>query len=139
VIWYVLWLAVAAPWMLLSAAVQTPYLNWVLIDALAFAEIVSTDETFAKQQIGSAYTLADGSLIKLYGYKALRRGVRLVFVAIGWGWPAAVAYLNRGHLSPWSMARLAVYYALLLLGVLVGIGRRIRNLFSRQASADTAA
>jgi hypothetical protein len=35
---------------------HTPYLDWVLIDALTFAEIVSTDETFAKQQIGSAWS-----------------------------------------------------------------------------------
>jgi hypothetical protein len=54
--------------------------------------------------------------------------------AIAWGWPAVVVYLNDGHLSLWSMAGLGAYYALSLLGVLVGIGRKIRNLFSRQPS-----
>ena len=113
---------------------HTPYLDWVLIDALTFAEIVSMGEAFAEQKIGWAYELADGSLLKLYSYKALGWGLWLISVAIGWGWPAAVVYLSDGHLSPWGMAGLAAYYALLLLGVLVGIGRRIRNLFFRQPS-----
>ena len=112
---------------------HTPYLGWVLIDALTFAEIVSAGEAFAEQRIGWAYELADGSLLKLYGFKTFGWGLWLISVAIGWGWPAAVVYLNHGNLSPWSMAGLAAYDALSLLGVLVGIGRRIRNRF-RQPS-----
>ena len=113
---------------------HTPYMDWVLIDALTFAEIVSTGEAFAEQKIGSAYTLADGSLLKLYGYKTLGRGFWLIGVAIGWGWPAAVVYLSDGHLSPWGMAGLAAYYALLLRGVFILIGRKIGSLFSREPS-----
>ena len=99
---------------------------------MTFAEAVSTVEAFGKQKIGWAYELADGSLLKLYGYKALGWGLWLISVAIGWGWPAAIVYLNDGKLSPWGIAGLTAYYALLLLGLLVGIGRRVRNLFSRR-------
>jgi hypothetical protein len=113
---------------------HTPYLDWVLIDALTFVQCVSTVEAFAEQKIGWTYELADGSTLKLYGYKVLGWGLWLIGVAIGWGWPAVVVYLNDGHLSPWSMAGLAAYYALSLLGVLVGIGRKIRNLFTREPS-----
>jgi hypothetical protein len=114
---------------------RTPHLDWALIDALAFADIVSTVGALAEQKIGWAYELADGNMLKLYGYKALGWGLWLIGIAINWGWPAAaVVYLSNGHLSPWSMAGLAAYYALLLLGVLVGIGRRIRNLFFREPS-----
>jgi hypothetical protein len=113
---------------------HTPYLDWVLIDAVAFAQCVSTAEAFAEQKIGWAYELADGSLLKLYGYKALGWGLWLVSVAIGWGWPAAVVYLNYGNLSQWGLVGLAAYYALLLLGLLVGIGCRIKKLFSLQPS-----
>jgi hypothetical protein len=113
---------------------HTPYLDWVLIDALTFAQCVSTVEAFVEQRIGWAYELADGSLFKLYGYKALGWGLWLIGFAIAWGWPAVVVYLNDGHLSLWSMAGLGAYYALSLLGVLIGIGRKIRNLFSRQPS-----
>jgi hypothetical protein len=114
---------------------HTPYLDWVLIDALTFAEIVSTIEALAEQKIGWAYELADGSLLKLYGYKALGWGLWLIGIAISWGWPAAVVYLNYGSMSPWGIAGLTAYYALLLISVLVGIGRKVRRLFSLQPSA----
>ena len=111
---------------------HTPYLDWVLVDALTFAEIVSTAEAFAKQKFGWSYELADGSQLKLYVYKALGWVVWLISVAIGWGWPAAVMYLAKADLSPWAMGGLAAYYALLLCGLLVGVGRKMRSLFLLQ-------
>ena len=64
-------LAICAPEYLKHPEFHTPYLDWVLIDALAFVEIVATVETLAEHRIGWAYDLADGSLVKLYAYKAL--------------------------------------------------------------------
>jgi hypothetical protein len=75
---------------------RTPYLDWLMLDAMTSAQIVATLGSYAKEKHGIAYALSDGVVWKMFLWKLALRPLALVFV---WVLPAVIFYF----LARWSL------------------------------------
>jgi hypothetical protein len=117
------------PWL------QNPYLDWVFVDALAFAETVATCELHRKTKFGWRYAAADGSEIKMHFYQLANYAAWCLGVAFFWLLPAYVYYISYDSSPGVATTLAALYYATLIWGVVRSVGRKIGSLFARGPTA----
>jgi len=118
-----------------QAWLQNPYLDWVFVDALAFAETVATCELLRKSKFGWRYAAADGSEIKMHLYKLATFAASCIGIAFFWFLPAYVYYISYDSAPGVATGLAALYYAALIWGLVKSIGRKIGTLFARGPTA----
>jgi hypothetical protein len=100
------------PWL------HSAYLDWLLLDAMTFAQIVGFYEFYAKRRYWIAYTLSGGAYWKMFLW---RLALTPLTFLLRWGLPAVACYF----IADWSVAGAValgvVWYGLMLFMVAVGL------------------
>jgi hypothetical protein len=114
------------PWL------NTTYLDWVMLDAIAAGSIISVTDAYLEQRDGVAYTLADGVRWKVSLLKFI---LRLTAWLIGWGLPAVVCYFIAERSIPAAVVTGAIWYGLNVLGLILRVWSKAFLLFTTGKTA----